>query len=74
MQIRKAARLALHAPKGVRTSYLEQKADIEKSKKMTKRLAKQYLTNPDRSETIRRLVDIGQQYPDRNPLISAILN
>ena len=54
--VRKAARMAIHAPKSTRNVYTETKAGIQNSKEHTLQLAKSYISNPDRCPTVQSIV------------------
>lgn len=53
IQLRKAARLAIHAPYSVRNDYLEREIGLMSSKERTTRLAKNYILSQDRCTSIK---------------------
>ena len=72
-QIRKAARLALHAPKSVRSAYVEEKARLANSKSRTAKLANSYILKEERSPSVKsRIAGIVQ--PALNPCVISPLD
>lgn len=56
--LRKAARLAIHAPHSTRNDYLDRTIGLETSKALLKRLAKQYIMSDKRAESIKTMVRV----------------
>ena len=54
--LRKAARLAIHAPSSVRNDYVYRAANLRKSKSLTKDLARRYILELNRSRRVRDMV------------------
>ncbi len=55
--LRKATRLAIHCPSMTRNDYLESETGITNLETKVHRLARKYLTNPQRSSSVRKLVE-----------------
>ena len=51
--LRKAARIAIHAPKSARNEYVEKEANLTKSKQLTTSLARNYLKSEKRCQPIK---------------------
>lgn len=54
--LRKAARLAIHAPRSTRNEYLYQELGLETSATITNRLATNYILNDARTDSIKEIV------------------
>ena len=70
-QLRKAARLAIHAPSTVRNEYVEHTAHLLPSKSRIIQLAKNYISNPDRCASIKEMVisyTLNQNHDTKTPL------
>ena len=55
-ELRKAARLAIHAPQSTRNDYVLQTANLRSTEKMLQNIGSKYLTNPARSKEVKSLV------------------
>lgn len=55
--ILRAGRLAIHAPKTTAGRYVKEQLNLDSSKDRTVKLAKDYVMNPERSPTVRKLID-----------------
>lgn len=60
-EIRKAARLAIHAPFNVRNDYVEKEAHLTNSKIRAIEHAKRYLMSNDRSQSVKRYMNDFRQ-------------
>lgn len=54
--LRKAAKLAIHCPRSVRNEYVVEKANLEESQVKTVEMARSYVLNPIRSQSVQNLV------------------
>lgn len=71
--LRKCARLAMHCPPTVRNEYIEEIAKLKNSKQRTHQLAIQYITDTNRSDAVKKLVQKHQtsrtiKYKRKSPL------
>lgn len=64
--LRKAARLAIHAPRSTRNDYLTRETGLEESKLLTIRLAKQYLLSDKRCISIKEKVRTASSVQQNN--------
>lgn len=65
--LRKAARMAIHAPRSTRNDYLQREIGLETSCSLTTKLAKQYILSDRRTETIKQIVRAKRsQGPNKN--------
>lgn len=55
--LRKGARLAMHAPASTRNEYVSSETGLKRTDQNVTRLAKKYIMNPKRSESVRALID-----------------
>lgn len=72
--ILRAGRLALHAPKTTAGRYVKKILNLENSKDRTLRLAKNYITNPERSPSIKKRVENHHQNQIANRRIKSPLD
>ena len=61
--LRKAARMALHAPPSTRNSYIEYTSSLVKSKNLIMTLAHNYLSDENRTAAIKNILDRAQHSP-----------
>jgi hypothetical protein len=57
VELRKAVRMAIHAPSSIRNDYVEREGEIPPSKTLSLRLARKYLLNENRSAGLKELSD-----------------
>ena len=56
----KAARMALHVPRSISSTYVRNRAGLQTSKERTHHLAKSYITSPYRSDSVKKIYEEGK--------------
>lgn len=64
--LRKAARLALHAPPSTRSEYIIKEAGLEPIQSLLVKLGRNYINNPNRSVSVKMLVEGFRNRPARH--------
>jgi len=70
VELRKAVRMAIHAPSSIRNDYVEREGGIPPSKTLSLRLARKYLLNENRSAGLKELI----RRSDGNSQVGTILH
>ena len=72
--IRKAAKIALHAPDSARNEYVEREAKLVKSKLLTLKLAKNYLWDEKRSKPVKDTILAAVRIPTQQGVKTPVSN